>query len=84
MSGLRHSRADDLNTRQVNVTWSPGHVNRLVLLEVSTIFSACSEKIVEVSWRYIPSLASNHDVSNLFNFMETSSVCWQVIVAMAT
>ena len=31
----------------------------------------------------MPSLASNHDVSNLFNFMETSSVCWQVIVAMA-
>ena len=84
MSGLRHSRADDLNTRQVNVTWSPGHVNRPALLEVSSIFSACSEKIVEVSWRYMPNLASNHDVSNLFNFMETSSVGWQVIVAMAT
>ena len=51
MSGLRHSRADDLNTRQVNVTWSPGHVNRPALLEVSSIFSACSEMIVEVSWR---------------------------------
>ena len=39
MSGLRHSREIDLNTRQVKVTWSPGHVNRLALLEVSSTFS---------------------------------------------
>ena len=35
MSGLRHSRELDSNTRQVNVTRSPGHVNWLVLLEFS-------------------------------------------------
>ena len=39
MSGLRHSRATDPNTRQVNVTWSPGHVNCLSLFEVSSTFS---------------------------------------------
>ena len=38
MSGLRHSRELDPNTRQVNVTWSPGHVNLLSLLEVSSTF----------------------------------------------
>ena len=35
MSGLRHSRELDSNTRQVNVTRSPGHANWLVLLEFS-------------------------------------------------
>ena len=39
MSGLRHSRTDDPNTRQVNITWSPGHVNWLSLFEVSSTFS---------------------------------------------
>ena len=36
---LRHSRTDDPNTRQVNVTRSPGHVNRLSLFDVSSTFS---------------------------------------------
>ena len=39
MSGLRHSRDKDPNTRQVNVTRSPGHVNCLSLFEVSSTFS---------------------------------------------
>ena len=39
MSGLRHSRDKDPNTRQVNVTWSPEHVNWLSLFEVSSTFS---------------------------------------------
>ena len=39
MSGLRHSKEIDPNTRQVNITWSPGHVNCLSLFEVSTTFS---------------------------------------------
>ena len=39
MSGLRHSRRIDTNTRQVNVTWSPGHVNCLSLFEISSTFS---------------------------------------------
>ena len=39
MSGLRHSRKVDTNTRQVNITWSPGHVNCLSLFEVSSTFS---------------------------------------------
>ena len=39
MSGLRHSRELDPNTRQVNVTWSPGHVNCLSLFEVSSTLS---------------------------------------------
>ena len=39
MSGLRHSRELDPNTRQVNVTWSPGHVNCPALLEVSSTLS---------------------------------------------
>ena len=38
-NGLRHSRTDDPNTRHVNTTWSPGHVNRLSLFEVSSTFS---------------------------------------------
>ena len=59
MSGLRHSRADDLNTWQVNVTWSPGHVNCLVLSEVSSTLSA-----VRRWWRLDICLASNHDVAN--------------------
>ena len=40
MSGLRHSRENDPNTRQVNVTWSPGHVNCLSLFDVSSTLSA--------------------------------------------
>ena len=39
MSGLRHSRELDPNTRQVNITWSPGHVNCLSLFEVSSTLS---------------------------------------------
>ena len=39
MSGLRHSREVDTNTRQVNITWSPGHVNCLSLFEISSTFS---------------------------------------------
>ena len=39
MSGLRHSRENDPNTRQVNVTRSPGHVNCLVLVDVSSTLS---------------------------------------------
>ena len=39
MSGLRHSREADPNTRQVNVTWSPGHVNCLSLFDVSSTLS---------------------------------------------
>lgn len=38
-NGLRHSRADDPNIRHVNVTKSPGHVNRLSLSDVSSTFS---------------------------------------------
>ena len=48
-SGLRHSRVDDPNTRQVNVTRSPGHVNCLSLFEVSTTFSTDSRE--EETWR---------------------------------
>ena len=44
MSGLRHSRENDPNTRQVNVTWSPGHVNLPCLLEVSSTLSATRER----------------------------------------
>ena len=36
MSGLRHSRERDPITRQVNVTWSPRHVNWLVFVELSS------------------------------------------------
>ena len=50
-SGVRHSRVDDSNTRQVNVTWSPGHVNWLSLFEVSTTFSTDSRG--EETWRYL-------------------------------
>ena len=39
MSGLRHSRDKDPNTRQVNVTRSPEHVNWLSLFDVSSTFS---------------------------------------------
>ena len=39
MSGLCHSREADLNTLQVNVTSSPGHVNCLSLFEVNSTFS---------------------------------------------
>ena len=39
MSGLCHSRETDPNTRQVNVTSSPGHVNCLVLVDVSSTLS---------------------------------------------
>ena len=38
-TGLRHSRELDRNTRQVNVTASPGHVNCLVLVDVSSTLS---------------------------------------------
>ena len=51
MSGLRHSREIDPNTRQVNITWSPGHVNCLSLFEVSTTFSTDSRG--EETWRYL-------------------------------
>ena len=44
MSGLRHSRENDPNTRQVKVTRSPGHVNCLCLLEVSSTFSTMRER----------------------------------------
>ena len=39
MSGLCHLRELDTNTRQVNTTWSPGHVNCLLLFEVSSTLS---------------------------------------------
>ena len=51
MSGLRHSRIIDPNTRQVNVTRSPGHVNCLSLFEVSSTFSTDSRG--EETWRYL-------------------------------
>ena len=44
MSGLRHSRDKDPNTRQVNVTRSPEHVNWLSLFDVSTTFSIQKER----------------------------------------
>ena len=44
MSGLRHSRELDTNTRQVNITRSPGHVNCLVLSDVSSTFPTKSEE----------------------------------------
>ena len=44
-SGLLHSRELDPNTRQVNVTWSSGHVNCLSLFEVSTTFSSDREEV---------------------------------------
>ena len=44
MSGLRHSRELDPNTSQVNTTWSPGHVNCLVLLDVSSTLSTNVKK----------------------------------------
>ena len=44
ISGLRHSRENDPNTRQVKVTWSPGHVNLPCLLEVSSTLSAMRER----------------------------------------
>ena len=50
-SGLRHSRANDPNTRQVNVTRSPGHVSWLSLFEVSSTFSTDSRE--EETWRYL-------------------------------
>ena len=40
MTGLRHSREVDPYTLQVNITWSPGHVNLAFLLEVSFTLSA--------------------------------------------
>ena len=46
MSGLRHSREADPNTRQVNITWSPGHVNCLSLFEVSSTL-ATVRKVTE-------------------------------------
>ena len=49
ISELRHSRTDDPNTRQVNITLSPGHVNCLSLLEVSSTLSTM-RKVTE--WRY--------------------------------
>ena len=39
MSRLCHSRELDPNTRQVNITWSPGHVNCLVFVDVSSTFT---------------------------------------------
>ena len=44
MSGLRHSKENDPNTRQVKVTSSPGHVNLPCLLEVSSTLSAMRER----------------------------------------
>ena len=44
-SGLCHSRELDPNTRQVNVTWSSGHVNCLSLFEVSSTFSSDREQV---------------------------------------
>ena len=44
MSGLRHSKENDPNTRQVKVTRSPGHVNCLSLFEVSSTLSAMRER----------------------------------------
>ena len=58
MSGLRHSRATDPNTRQVNVTRSPGHVNCLSLLEVSsTLSSNEKDSRMDVTWKYLYTLS---------------------------
>ena len=48
MSGLRHSRELDPNTRQVKVTMSPGHVNCLSLFQVSSTLSIvkCRETLI--------------------------------------
>lgn len=48
MSGLCHSRELDPNTRQVNVTRSPGHVNCLSLFEVSSTFSTIDRVEVNI------------------------------------
>ena len=48
-SGLRHSSEADPNTSQVNVTRSPGHVNRPSLLEVSFTLPAMRKMI---KWQY--------------------------------
>ena len=49
MRGLRHSSEADPNTSQVKVTWSPGHVNRPCLLEISSTLSAMRKMI---KWQY--------------------------------
>ena len=58
MSGLRHSREADPKTRQVYVTWSPGHVNCLSLFEVSsTLSSNEKDSRVDVTWKYLYTLS---------------------------
>jgi len=54
-SGLRHSRELDRNTRQVNITRSSGHVNCLVLVDVSSTLSIVGkiQECMEVAWKFL-------------------------------
>ena len=58
MSGLRHSRDKDPNTRQVNITMSPEHVNWLSLFDVSSTFST-KRKMTEFKRRKLGGICTS-------------------------
>ena len=76
-SGLRHSSTRDPITRQVNVTCSPGHVNCLVLVELSSTMPTDRKMASGDTYRYYIA------VSVQITFDNKESLCIMGVVQTA-